>query len=59
MTDIEELDYFTEVLVRLDALKERAPKNSPLAKLVTEARGSVDALTGYFIEKTLPQRLQL
>jgi hypothetical protein len=39
--DAEELAYFTEALKRLDALRERAPKDSWLAETVTEARADI------------------
>jgi hypothetical protein len=40
--------YFTEVLKRLDALHERAPKGSVLFELATEGIGSIGGLVGYF-----------
>jgi hypothetical protein len=41
--------FFTEVLKRLDALRERAPKDSLLAEAVAEASDAIDGLVGYFI----------
>ena len=49
MTDADELAYFTDVLKRLDALRERAPKDSLLAEVVSEASDAIDGLVGYFI----------
>ena len=46
--DAEELAYFTEVLKRLDALRERAPKDSLLAEAVAEANESIDGLVQSF-----------
>jgi hypothetical protein len=49
MTDAEELTYFTEVLKRLDALRERAPKDSLLPEAVAEASEAIAGLIGYFL----------
>ncbi len=55
MTDADDdLTYFTDVLKRLDALRARAPKDSVLFNRVTEARGSVGGLVGYFIADAAP-----
>ena len=47
MTDAEEQDYFIDVLKRLNALRDRAPKNSVLSKLVAEASEPIARLMGY------------
>jgi hypothetical protein len=55
MTDAEELTYFTEVLKRLDALRERAPKDSLLAEAVSEASEAIGGLVGCLLaENQLP-----
>jgi hypothetical protein len=48
MTDAEELSYFTEVLKRLDALRDRATKDqdSHLAKLATDSSEPIGVLVG-------------
>jgi hypothetical protein len=47
--DAEELTYFTEVLRRLDALRERTPKDNTLSKLAAEASEPIGGLVGYLI----------
>ena len=49
MTDAENLAYFTDVLKCLDALRDRALKDSVLSKLVAEASEPIGSLVGYFI----------
>jgi hypothetical protein len=50
MTDqAEELAYFTEVLKRLDAIRQRAPKDSTLSKLPAKAIEPIGGVVGYFI----------
>jgi hypothetical protein len=48
MTNAEQLSYFTEVLKRLDALRDQAPKDSVLSRLVAKASEPVGELVGYF-----------
>jgi excisionase family DNA binding protein len=49
MTYAENLAYFTDVLKCLDALRDRALKDSVLSKLVAEASEPIGSLVGYFI----------
>ena len=44
MTDAENLAYFTAVLKCLDALRDRALKDSVLSKLVAEASEPIGSL---------------
>jgi hypothetical protein len=48
MTNAEQLSYFSEVLKRLDALCDQAPKDSILPSLVAKASEAIGELVGYF-----------
>jgi hypothetical protein len=55
MTDPSDLAYFTDVLKRLDALRDRATKNqdSQLAKLATEASEPIGVLVGCLLARSM------
>jgi hypothetical protein len=48
ITDAEQLSYFTEVLKRLAAFRDQAPKDSVLSGLLAKASEPIGELAGYF-----------
>ena len=49
MTDEDDLAYFTDVLKRLDALRERVRGNDFLTAEVVDAAAAIGSIVGYFI----------
>jgi hypothetical protein len=62
MTDTEQLSYFTDVLKRLDALRDQATKDQDgyMAKLATEASEPIGILVGCLLadSQQYPGRLR-